>query len=630
MPLRPVPLLAVLGTLVLAALLWATTLPDLAGSFLGRPGVDAYGTQWFYWFVERQARRLEPFGRTDLFFFPYGKDVYLHTGSNVLDALLAVPFRLLLGPVLGYDVFVLAGLLATGLAFHGLARDLAGDGLAAAVGAVLFTVTPYALLELADGRPTQAILALPVLFLRCLWRTGLAPGWRAPVTAGALLALCGYQYWYYAIFGALLGLVLAAWSVLRPADGAGGRGAVLGRFLLAGGVSIALAAPGAVPLLLASSGDAVPGLLDVEAWSLLSTPPVTAQAQSVGLLLWQPLRLAAGTFAQSRTTGEEQFLVGAHWTPWVLLPLVVAGLVRPGRLPRAALLLLLAAGTLLAMGPLLLVGPYALPNPLYIALVKVVPPLQRLWWPGRCYAFVAILLGLAAVRGLALAGRRPWLALGLSLAALAGTAWHLHGERILPFPTWSAEVPAGYRCLAGGPPGALVELPYSWSQAHLYYQTVHGRPILGGMIEDNASFTPPEASALKKDNRWLGRLLRLTGMSREDTEWTEAERQAIHELGFRYVVLQKDAFLVQGDRTTFHREVLRTRLRRLLKDLVPLVGEPVFEDARTAVYAPWGDPAPCDPRAIGFDREAQAPPAPDADPGTMPGPEPLERVLPDP
>ncbi|MBN1335061.1 MAG: hypothetical protein JXB39_03775 [Deltaproteobacteria bacterium] len=611
-------LLAAASALALAALLWASRLDDLAGAFLGRTHVDAYGSQWFYWFVDRQVGRHASFAHTDLFFFPHGKDVYLHTGSNVLDALVAVPFRRLLGPVLGYNVFVVSGLLASGCAFYALARDFTEDRLAAAVGAVLFAFAPYALLELAEGRPTQAILALPVLYVRYLWRTGLRRGVNAPILAGVLLALVGYQYWYYAVFGALLGLGLGAWYLVRPPPGSGGRWALAGRTLLVGGVAVALAAPGAGPLLVAAAqaGTDVPGLLDVDRWTWAHTPPVTVEERWVGLLLWQPFQFAAGTWSHLRATGEDRFVREMHWTPWVLVPLTAAALVRPGRLPRGPLLLLLALCTLVAMGPRVWVGAHALPNPPYIALAKVFSPLQRLWWPGRCYAFVAVLLGLAAVQGLALARRRPRLGAALSLAVVAAWAGHLHQERIVPFPTWDARVPSGYRCLAEGPPGALIELPYAASDAHVYYQTLHGRPILGGMIENNPSFTPPETSALLRDNGWLAELLRITGTTHEVTAWSEADREAIRDLGFRYVILQKDAFTATDGSGSFHAEVARTRQRQVRKALLPLLGEPVFEDVRTAVFAPWGDAVPCDPERVGRNRHAGSVSRPDGRPGT--------------
>ena len=75
--------------LVLGLVVFGPALGTLSSAFFGRAYVDAWGTQWFYWMTARAAARLEGFGWTDLFFYPWGKDLYLHTGGNVLDGLLA-------------------------------------------------------------------------------------------------------------------------------------------------------------------------------------------------------------------------------------------------------------------------------------------------------------------------------------------------------------------------------------------------------------------------------------------------------------------------------------------------------------------------------------------------------------
>ena len=74
---------------------------------------------------------------------------------------------------------------------------------------------------------------------------------------------------------------------------------------------------------------------------------------------------------------------------------------------------------------------------------------------------------------------------------------------LFPFETWNAGIPAGYKCLATGPEGAVLELPYNFTQAHLYYQIEHGRPIFGGMLENNKVFTPRETTELLKNNTCL-------------------------------------------------------------------------------------------------------------------------------
>ena len=211
------------ATVALLACVFAPPLAQGTTHFLGLEYVDHYGTQWFYAYAERQLLNGDGFGWTNLVFFPWGKDVYHHTGSNVLDAIAAVPFRRVLGPTLGYNVFVLCGLLASGAAMARLVRARTRDAGAGWLAGALVAAGPYTLVELAEGRPTQAILLLPVLFLAALLRTGQRTGLATATAAGLLLAAFGYQYWYYALFGGILAFGHGIARTLRPPPGAGTR-----------------------------------------------------------------------------------------------------------------------------------------------------------------------------------------------------------------------------------------------------------------------------------------------------------------------------------------------------------------------------------------------------------------------
>ena len=49
-------------------------------------------------------------------------------------------------------------------------------------------------------------------------------------------------------------------------------------------------------------------------------------------------------------------------------------------------------------------------------------------------------------------------------------------------------------------------------------------------------------------------------------------------------------------------DVLEMRMRRARHKLADLAGRPVWEDTRVGIYAPWGDPTPCDdsmPKDVG-------------------------------
>lgn len=626
--------------LVLLGLSAAPILPRLGEDLLGYETVDHYGTQWFYWFAERQLGLGESPAHTSLFFHPWGKDIYGHTGANLLDAVLAAPFRWALGPTLGYNSFILLALLATGWAFYRFARRFASEGSALAA-AGLFSCAPYVLYEVLDGRPTQGILLFPVLFLDALWRTASADrraGRLAAAEAGLWLALCGYQYWFYALFGGLLTIGHALGVAWEGAGAPGPAGATLPgattterllRYVGVGVVSVLLCVPVAWPLLQASASGETTGLLLVEGWSSTRMPLLTEEGKQVGLGVWQVLTGRAGLWQQG-SDGIERFLPTLTPIPafWVVALLV--WLRAPGRLSRGPMLGALLVLALLGTGPAVVVLGQLVPNPLYLGMLHVLSFFRRLWWPARVLAFVTPLLYLTLAVALdrvaawtprwgekasATSGRRwsSWLSLlsggGLALLSLLlAAAAQLHGLRqvqLLPIPTWNAAIPAGYRCLASGPAGALIELPWAWSQAHLYFQTGHGRPILGGMVEDDPTFAPVELGMLRSQNTFLRRLAALaqlggpSGGAPQDTAAdldlpvTEADKAQLHTLGYRYVVLQRDAYARAPGASRGERAAHETSLRRLNRAFDGLLGRNVYEDARVTIWAPWGDPPPC-------------------------------------
>ena len=561
------------GVIVLVPLLFCA-LPELGERFIGIEGVDYYGTLWFYWSV---ATGQGP----ELFFFPFGQTIHRYNGGNLLDAALAAPLRWALGPVLGFNVFLLVVLGFNGWGFSRLARAFTDDRLAVVVASLLFATTPFALYELTEGRPTQAILGLLPLFLLQLWRCE-RPGWRAPVIGGILLALIGYQYWFYAFFGAVITLADALRSARHSP-----RGAPLARHALLLGIAAIGAAPIAGPLFLDAAAGGIPGLLDIDGWSLQGiTPPALVEGGEVAPLLWQPLTMHSGSLVSEG--GALAFQTRFRPLPWTALVLVVLWWLRPGALKRGPWLVMVAAAAALATGPIVFLGARYLVNPVYLGLLDVLPPLRRLWWPGRAFAWIAVLVSLASV--VALQGHRRWM-----VAAALAWSVELWWGGLSPMPTWDATIPAGYRCLAGGTPGAIIELPYGWSQAHLYHQTAHGRPILGGMLENYPAFQPPEARELREKNPWLASLLAATttppGVQQP---WEEADRAELVALGFRYVVLQKDALIVSDSTHPMRQTLTRTRQRRLMSTLKPLLGDALYDDDQLRIWSLDGVVIPCE------------------------------------
>jgi hypothetical protein len=348
----------------------------------------------------------------------------------------------------------------------------------------------------------------------------------------------------------------------------------------------------------------VPGLLDTDLWTLTDTPPVTKEGVLIGLYLWQPLTGAAGIYTRDVTEGTEEFRYSLFPLPLVLLPIFLYWFKRPGPLRRGPLLAMLLMSMIVGMGPMVVIADQVFTNPFYMYTAKGVSFIRRLWWPGRIAGLGAILGYL--VFPVVLAGhryRRP-----AAIAGSFGMIAAMFVAKLLPMVTWEAYVPAGYRCLATGPKGAVIELPYSFTQGHLYYQTVHQRPIFGGMVEDNPVFSPDEFVAMRKKNTFVRRILELTRLMKSDVEWTEADKAELRELGYRYVVVQKDAFTTEPTAPKAQQELQSVRLRKLERDLRAMMGPPVFTDARSSIYAPWGDPMPCDLESVGVDRVKQAAP----------------------
>ncbi len=581
----------------IAGALLGPGLLELHDHILGVEDVDGYGTQWFYWVVydilgSGQALSLESWTHDTRMFHPFGKDIFRHTGSNLLDAAAAAPLRALLGAALGYNAFVIGVLALNGLALWWVAGLLVRDPLARGVAGAWFAAAPLLLFELVRGRPTQAIAAPLVLFIGCMWSLGVRSRWRDAVYGGFWLALSGYFYWFYAFFGGFAALAHGIWRALAPPPGRS-RAAILTRHALMAAVALLLCAPAALPLAADASSGAVPGLIDVEAWTGDAFPFLTREGQVVGVFTWQPL-MPHASFLVLQDNGDHRVYVHRALSLVALASLLLT-LWRPGPLHRGPLLAILLAVALISSGPMLMIGTGWLPNPVYISLTKALSFLQRLWWPGRAVVVLVVLSGLACAVALAWIGRRSrrW-QLGVVVGGTGVLVAELASLGLAPLPRWDAAVPAGYSCLADGAPGAVIELPWGWNQAHLYYQTRHGRPILGGMLQRNPAFVPREVTRLVDENAFLGHVLAVAAGDPPERAPTAAERRELWQLGYRYVVIQHDAFHQVAEETAQGpMRIRRSKRRRALRRLRELGGRIVYDDARITIAAPWGDPRPC-------------------------------------
>ncbi|MDP2312535.1 MAG: hypothetical protein Q8P41_06480 [Pseudomonadota bacterium] len=576
-------IVAVLGPVVLSP----------ASRIVGSPSVDGFGTQWFFWFASEVLAGRQGAGWTDLLFFPWGKDLYAHTGGNLVDAWLATPLRYTFGPVAGFDLWI-AVLLAT--------NAWAGARLAAAFGvpkgwrwpaAVALVLNPYVLGELDLGRPTQAWLA-PAGFALAGLVSMRSVG--AAVLSGLALAVTGLVYWYY---GLLLGVVAVLHAVWRILAGPGRLGA-LGRHGVAATVALVVAWPFAAPMLRALDAGEIPGLLALDGTGPLAPLALrTLEGDPQGLYVVAPLAAAAGSLLDE---GELRFNPGIPAMFAVHLVVAVLGLAwmlaRGGEGARSGVrawgwLAIAATLTLLvASGPAIVIGGHLVPNRPWIALVATVDILRRWWWPGRAiFLFHLFVAGLLPVLLRALP-RKLWIPAGAAL--LLATGVPLRREALLPLATWEAVVPGSLACLAAAPAGAVIDLPLLVDQKNLWYQTVHKKPILGGMLLKKEAFVPLAFTALRKSDPLLAALEAVGDRqyTRNVIPATSEARAALAAHGYRYVLARVDAF--RRPRTDADGAVVWvSEWSRPRRQLLALLGAPAVEDDALAFWTLDGSAVPC-------------------------------------
>jgi hypothetical protein len=574
--------------------------------FIGTPDVDAYGTLWFYWWVEEAIRESGPagllgLGHTDLFFHPHGKDVLAHTGGNFPDAILAAPGIRILGLRHGYNLFIVLIIVSNGLAFYRLARRFGSDPLALRCLALCAALSPYLLRQIVEGRPTQALIAPLLLFLDQAWTlcqkssAQQGHGIRCALIAGLLLAVTGWVYWFYALFAAAAVLAMGITSALCGPDPMREARDFLLRLGLTGLTALILVSPVAVPLAMTASTEEVPGLLQTSTWSLGELYTQTREGFDLVISSWQPL--GGGELMLFGQGVELSSISGIRHTPLIALLAFLWWLFRPGKTRRAPVLALLGSTVLLAAGPALVIGDRWFGNMLYIWASQELGILGRLWWPGRAvviWSVLSTLLLCAVLHRLLLLhpGRRHLLIFGTVLLWTADLAY----MGLLPLSAWSQEQPQASECMAQSEEGALIELPSRFRPTQLYHQLHHGRPTLSGMLSDGEPKVPDEIASLQQ-SPWLLELDSLL----EDNPARELEVHAddsLHDAGYRYLWIHRDEILQPHGSSAEAMRQAEREMNKVERQLQAHLGSPVLASKDSLLYMPWGGEPPCDPSTL--------------------------------
>ena len=555
-----------------------------------RPGqVDGYLGIWNVWWTAYALTSGQNPFVTPLLFHPQGLDLFWQTLSLPQGAL-ALPVTLTAGPLPAYNLLILLSFILGGyftfLFIAYVLRDTGQRGdatLAALIGGAVYAFAPFHMQKVLDAQlEVASIQWLP------LWALATAallerPRWPLALLSGAALLVVGLGTWYYGLFALIAtGLMAGLWA-LRPA---GGPTAPPAPPRLPGApVSLRVATLlwGLAPLILWFVVMA-PRLLALlrTGDTLLGDARGEQQAYADLISFWLPnpnhplWGRAVTAFYERLHPGEILWNVSLGL---VGIALALYGLTVSGRAHWRWLALGVFAAAMALGAEIFVFGRNTgLPGP--YALIRDLPGVRSSHRPNHFVLISLLTTALFAAAGarslLARAGRgAPLLAAAIlaGIIAIDGTAGAT--------PLFRRPMPRPYLSMPT-PDGALLPVPLHLNVSnseHLWYQTRHHWPIIGGFIGRE----PPYP---------LGRYapgireLRSGQVERDDIlspGWPDLARETLAAYAIRYVV--------------FHHDSMGSPLPRM-RDLVAEMG--LDESYRDDLVTFYPVPAPERPRPLAY------------------------------
>jgi hypothetical protein len=331
------------------------------------------------------------------------------------------PLEALFGPVFGWNLLLLATVVAGGLLAYAWLRALDLGFMPALVGGLAFEIAPYRLAQSADHLLGWIAIFLP-LSLLAFERARAAPTRKSAHAWGALAAVALVSFPLSGQLHLALGALpfVAAYAAVRYRR--------LPALWVAGGV-VASAAAG-----LALRYTVVEGSRLADRRSLSSVDAYSAEALD---------------FLNRFHTAPSEELVYLGWLTLVLAVTGLAVLVRARR----------GLGILLGLAVLVpVVIAFGTNLPLYAPLRSLVPPLQSVRVPGR---FMPIAdLALAALAAFALAALLERVPRRRALVGAAAFLLVAADLTVMPFASTPADRSnAAYAAARRSPPGRILEVP---------------------------------------------------------------------------------------------------------------------------------------------------------------------------
>lgn len=529
------PAWLVLGVFVLLTLI--LTWPLVAHLDSRLPGTATWAFDestfaWNIWYFQHALLRLHTSPlHSELIWHPLGIDLILYT-YNFFNALIALPLVVAANTPLASNITLLLATVLSGFGAYLLgayvlrhafpvtgptaARRTPTLRLAALLAGLIYAFASNRAIYAALGHYDMVTTQWLPFYALYLLKTLREPRLKNVALAGLFLALAALAEMIFASFLALFTLIalLTLWRELRP------RMTALGRLALVGLIAAAIWAPALIPIArefiagdyaLTGWGESLKlsadlaGLLTPTDLNPLATGAIRGAVDPAGR--WQAaLRLVEegkGRFGDINTV-----FLGFITTGLALLGAIV------GRRRTAIWSWTALTFGVLALGPLLQVAgryrfsldellPEGVTFPLPFALLHFIPFVNANRAPNR--NSVLLMLGLAMLAGYGAAWllerwrrrngqtnkqrNKALVYLSTLLLAALILAEHL----AVPLPITDARVPEVYRRIAAEEGAfAVLQLPLGWrnsfgvlgsEQTNLqYFQTGHGKPIIGGNI----------------------------------------------------------------------------------------------------------------------------------------------------
>ncbi len=498
----------------------ADWLQPLAG---GGFGGDMWVHYWNGWWIKNVLAEGGSVYSTPLLFYPQMVSLIYHNFGwvNIAGWLLVEP---IVGGIAASNLIYLVNVTLCAFAMFILARCLLKSEGPAFVAGLVYGCWPYRLSDYEHPNmiSTEWIPLVLLCVILLVQKRGRA---RYALLAGLFLALTGLSRWQMLLPATIALCVYLLFSVLFERQCWSWR--VVRMLALAVFVAVLLIAIPFYPL----ARDMVTGEAsdffheEGKGTDLLAyfVPPVNHPLASLfdGLdYVRSPVRFPYSAFLGYTVLAMVMVAVIWRWQaarPWIMLALVAF---------------------LLALGPVLRFDGRLYPAvPMPYQLVGWLTPLRLMRDYHRFNALLALPLAVLAGYGAAvlrdwLARRRPIWLWGVLSALILFDYFNL------PAATTLAHVPDFYYTLAKEPGDfAIVELPgdRQHTEYYMFYQTVHGRPLLTGHV----SRLPPQATEFISSVPLVDDIYE-SGMI--DTQLPDLSRQLLllSNAGFRYIILHKN------------------------------------------------------------------------------------------